>query len=421
MAHFYKLIITVWLAVFACETFSAAIPLTPGSGVAFSSAAGGWTTAAAFDSTVTPFGSSSLRSMLKGGVASTAVEIPAQWGLASKAPSIALQAVRLAPQALFYGAVATWLAQYGLEWVEGQWKKKQTFEGNLEWCGTHSDWCQGGWAISKESACNAYAAWYKSVSGTCTGGVKVNYRGTVANNGCVLESEYCPGAGSGWVYLRTASLMSRNPENTSAVATEADFEHVNSALLMPDDAANDLAKKGVALPLKNPVPEGQPYKDVAIGAPYIDPVTGKRYQDYARITPSADGQTAKVETFKQEIDSAGNPATNSTTGQPQAPEKPDPDMCEKNPEASGCKPLDEVPDSELKNKDVGLSLVPVPGFGPSSGSCPSPQALFSAGGQAVTWDWQSFCSFSLGIRPVVLAFAWLAAIMIVVGVARRGS
>lgn len=94
-------------------------------------------------------------------------------------------------------------------------------------------------------------------------------------------------------------------------------------------------------------------------------------------------------------------------------------MCEKNPDAAGCKPLDDVEDQNVENRDISLSIIPLPGFGPGTASCPAPVSLGTKGGQAIQWEWTKFCDFSLGIRPLVLAFAWIAAAMIVVGVARK--
>lgn len=404
-------LIAVLLALVSSVSSAASVAIAPGVGVA--TVSGGFTTAANFVGT---FSAAAFNSSFTTQVAGKAVTMPASMRMAANAGQFAVTAVRASPAALAGTAVAAWLLPYGLEWVNGQWNKRQTFEGGLEWCGTHSEWCQGGWAISKESACNAYAAWYKAVSGTCSGGSKPNYRGTVSNNACVLESEYCPGSGTGWVYVRTASLMSRNPVNTSVAPSEADWAQP-AANPLPDSAASELAGKSVPLPLE--APKLDPV-DVPLGDPYVDPKTGKRYQDKARVTPDSQAKSADVQSYKQEVDANNQPVTDPATQAPVAPEEQT-DPCKLNPDAAGCKPLDEAEAPDLEKKENPFSLNPVSGFGADNASCPAPQTLFTKGGQTITWDWGKFCGFAQGIRPLIIGFAWLSALMIVVSVGRRNG
>lgn len=403
--------IALLLVLVSSASSAASVAISPGVGVA--TVAGGFTTASNF---VGSFSAAAFNSNFTTQVAGKAVTMPASMRMAANAGQFAVTAVRASPAALAGSAVAAWLLPYGLEWLNNQWNKRQTFEGGLEWCGTHSDWCQGGWASSKESACNAYAVWYKAVSGTCSGGSKPNYRGTVSDNTCVIESEFCPGSGTGWNYVRTSSLMSRNPVNSSVSPSEADWAQP-AANPLPDLAASELAAKGVALPLE--APKLDPV-DVPLGEPYVDPKTGKRYQDKARITPDSSAKQADVQVYKQEVDANNQPVINPTTGGAAPPEEQT-DPCKLNPDASGCKPLDEVEAPDLEKKENPFSLNPVSGFGADNAACPAPQTLFNKGGQTITWDWGKFCGFAQGIRPLIIGFAWLTALMIVVSVGRRNG
>lgn len=92
-------------------------------------------------------------------------------------------------------------------------------------------------------------------------------------------------------------------------------------------------------------------------------------------------------------------------------------FCKDNPESPICVGQDfgEVSDVDLTNKDVNVSIVPVlDGALGQAGSCPAPRAI-SLGGQTRYFDYATFCNFSNGIRPVILAFAWLLAAGILVG------
>lgn len=106
--------------------------------------------------------------------------------------------------------------------------------------------------------------------------------------------------------------------------------------------------------------------------------------------------------------------TAAPTGDP-PPQEPVPDVCEENPDASGCAPLGEhEPEGDLETEDRSLSWVPTMS---AAGSCPAPEP-FTVQGQSFNLDWGYVCDFATGIRPVVLAVAWLSAAIFVFGVGR---
>ena len=332
-----------------------------------------------------------------------AISHPATLALASNAASVAVSAIRSTPAMLIGGAVASWLLSEGIEYVNNEFMK----QGGLSWvyqdhygqrhatvaeakAASESKWrqqrpdysyCYFTWGGPYTSG-NTYWA---TLGGGCSGGVSVN--------------KVCP----------SGSTCS----DEATAATEIDWDKLRNKAF-PDGVASELSGK-TPLPLQPP--QFQPrYQDAPITDPYIDPADGKRKSDRARVTPRTNEPVADVAPYKTEVDAAGNPIMDAN-GNPTTVETPDP--CKTNPDAAGCKPLDEVPDEPLQTKTINLSVVPLPGFGPGNASCPAPQNLMAVGGQQITWSWSKFCDFSLGIRPLILGFAWIAAIMIVVGVARR--
>lgn len=64
----------------------------------------------------------------------------------------------------------------------------------------------------------------------------------------------------------------------------------------------------------------------------------------------------------------------------------------------------------VPDREIGVSVItPTTAFGPTpDSSCPSPTTIQTVAGP-VSWDWDGFCQFADGIRPVILALAWLSA------------
>lgn len=418
-----KTLLAALLLAFAGSSSAASVAMKPPVGITGNPAMStGWSTASNF---VGNFSAASFSGGFTTNVGGKAVTMPAAMRMAANAGQFAISAVRLSPAALIGSAVVAWLLSQGIEYIDGQWKKKDASDNGSPIAGKL--WYHTGYqtACTPENPCTwsdvksdfetkygknlpQYYIGGARITGTCTG--------SSTSAQCPFEYQWNDGkwynGGMATFYVQSASQPQYVP------ATEADFAPLATAPL-PDAVADELAPKGVALPMENPVFD-PPYVDEPLGEPYVDPVTGKRYQDNVRVTPQSDGKTADVQTHKQEVDEEGDPATDPTTGVEAPPEKQD-DFCKKNPEASSCKPFDEPPDLDLEKKENPFSLNPVSGFGADSASCPAPQNLFTVGGQAVAWDWGNFCKFAQGIRPLIIGFAWLTAIMIVVSVGRRNG
>lgn len=337
--------------------------------------------------------------------------------LAATAATVAVSAVRLSPGGLITSAVASYLLTKGIEYAEGQFKT--TVPGtsspapyNIQSCGVWDPKNVNPALVCDNGGMISLCAWSKPTPNSS----HIDYCGNGAN------FYFVPAGDSG--LLACPAGTTRNGSNCDSPAsqrptTEDDWTAARVGN-WPDAAMLDLVRNGVALPTDK-AQFTPPYKDVPVSDPYVDPVTGKRFQDKARITPSpSNPDQADVQVVKQEVDSDGQPVINSSTGGAQAPEKQE-DPCKLNPDASACKPLDEVPDMVIPTQDNPFSLNPVSGFGADNASCPASIHLFNKGGQSIDWSWTQFCTFSQGIRPFVIGFAWLAAIAMVVAVGRRNG
>jgi len=358
------------------------------------------------------------------------VEFAASSPIAATAAAAAVTAVKLNPAGLITSAVASYLLTKGIEYANGQLTKTETLQGTE----TATYYCYGPGGSTYchrtlQAGCTGFETQWPAGYGPFIArpdneawpgrfcefmGPSKPYAGYgQALN--IMQSCYTPEGGP-VVYPNNGACTA---QSVGRPLVDSDWDAARVGY-WPDAATRELIRNGVPLPTDktvfNPVSS-----DVPVGDPYVDPVTGKRYQDIARVTPSpSTPEVADVQMVKQQVDSTGAPVVDSGTGQPVPPEE-ETDWCKKNPDASGCKPLDEVDDVELQQDTITLSISPVSGFGPDTGTCPADRTLFIKGGSPIVWSWGQYCTFAEGIRPLIVGFAWLSALMIVVGVARRNS
>lgn len=136
---------------------------------------------------------------------------------------------------------------------------------------------------------------------------------------------------------------------------------------------------------------------------------------------SYQGDTVNVtQTSVETVTDPSNNVTTTTTttatptGDPPPPEEQS-KFCEEFPDASACQELGEhEPDGELGEEERALSWLPELS---AAGSCPGPITL-SIMGSTQSLEWSSVCDLASGVRPVVIALAWLSAAVFVFGVGR---
>lgn len=360
------------------------------------------------------FTGASFNSGFTSSVGGRPVTVPASWRMASNAGQFAAAAVRGNPAGLVGAAVVAWLLPYGIEWIEGQWQRSET-PAPVPFANGGSLFCHGAyrslnacWAMSigttpdKVNNCSAVIGGQVAV--TCTyipNGNTTTF--TYSNNvQCPVNTTYNNGFCVGTAQLRPA--------------TDADWNTINPANF-PDAAAGELAGKGVPLPLQNPQFDPDPL-DVPISDPYVDPSTGKRYQDKARITPQPSSpEVADLRLFKQEVDPNGNPVVDPATNEAKSPEKTDSDPCKENPDRVGCMEAGEADDIDVQQQNAGSSINPVSVGG--AATCPADKSVTYLGKQ-LTISMQPVCTMAGMVHPVVIAVAWLLAGYILIG-AMRGE
>ncbi|MNL25770.1 Neisseria meningitidis TspB protein [compost metagenome] len=108
---------------------------------------------------------------------------------------------------------------------------------------------------------------------------------------------------------------------------------------------------------------------------------------------------------------------------PQSPDGKKPeqfDLCAEHPDILACAKvkLDPIEPKEVKHDTKNLAITPDGGWGPSSSSCPADRSTAVSFG-TVVFSYQPFCQFANGIRPVVIAVAWLLAAGAFFGMARK--
>ena len=373
-----KTIFGFFLVFVASSSFAAAVPLFPGTGIAATSS--GFTTAANFTG---QFSAAAFNSNFTTNVGGKAVTMPAAMRLAANAGQFAVSAVRLNPAALVGTAVASWLLGYGLEWINGQWQKSES-------ASVPSDALCGMTAL--QCATSGGSPSYATLSPRWIG---------ISGGSCIAGLPDYP-------HITIPCGMTGQPQKRPA--TETDWAAIPQNAPLPDPVAGELASKGVPLPLE--VPHIGP-QDIPLGDPYVDPVTGKRYQDKARVTPRADSKTADVQTYKQEVDEAGNPKKQED-GQTEKPPEEQTDFCKKNPDAISCMPEGQTDDQELQTKNIGSGITPVSVGG--QGQCMADKTLSMATmGKSITFTYKPICDLASMVRPLILALAWLLAGWIMVG------
>lgn len=147
----------------------------------------------------------------------------------------------------------------------------------------------------------------------------------------------------------------------------------------------DVQPKTITSTSPNPLPETAP-----VPLPKLDPITGLPIPKLDPVT--------------------GEPIVDPVTNE--APKEDTPGLCDLYPDIAACSKLDTPDAPDLQKIDKSASITPDSGWGGGSGSCPAPRKLSHSN---VEFSFQPVCNFMSGVRPVVIAVAWLAAAFILLG------
>lgn len=165
-------------------------------------------------------------------------------------------------------------------------------------------------------------------------------------------------------------------------------------------------------------------QNVPLSSTYKDPTTGASYRDFAYVTPNAnDPQSANLQVVKTQVDPAtGNPVTDPTTGNTTGTAKPD-DPCAANPDRVGCMDKGNIPDApDLLKSEKTITITPDSGWGADTMACPADlTTALRQGGQMVAFSFKPVCDGADMFRPIVIGLAWFGAVLIALGVGRKGD
>jgi len=112
----------------------------------------------------------------------------------------------------------------------------------------------------------------------------------------------------------------------------------------------------------------------------------------------------------------GQTTTTTTTEQTK---EDNPDFCVLHPESIVCAKMDTPDAADITKNDKTVSITPDGGWGPDSGSCPAPKTTALSRGGQMTVDYAMVCEEAISFRPVVIGFAWIAAVLIAIGITKR--
>jgi len=140
--------------------------------------------------------------------------------------------------------------------------------------------------------------------------------------------------------------------------------------------------------------------------------TAAQMQAAASAVIAAGGSASDVAAAQSVV--AGVAAVGGVTGGGSGGSDSQSIFCDLNPASPLCTKQDfgEVGEVTLTEKTINVSITPV-AVGPS-GTCPAPSPMVIHGTTGY-FQWTTYCNFANGIRPILLAFAWLSAAGLLVG------
>ena len=429
MDHFAKLVAATLLGA-ACFTVHAGYAqLAPPSGWSAGGGAGGSFNVPAAAANGASYSGGNVLSNPSLGVGGRAVTVPAASRMAANAGRIAAAAAYAFPAARAALAVAGWIAAAGFLYNAGTglWEKMPAGSDPIPPGHEIFYSVMGALGTNPNSACAAYAAKF---GGTVT----------LANeNSCVIkwadnqEKGYsvqkagkgaCPGS---WYFVDGVCVQTPN----AVPVSQPEFVDGVSANPIPDGVPEHIpVPLPVDLPSVQPtfIPTGNPVKNPDYNPNAAPSPTNQPWnQPGIRVTPSPTvenpWQVDAVPVNRPVPTGVPNPnpvPEGEGTGNGDKPKEDEPqDLCEKHPEILACQKLDDPGDKDLERVERPISITPDSGWGAEDASCPAPRIIHAQGRQ-IPIPFDLFCTYMRGLRPIIIAMAWLSAAFILLG-ARESS
>lgn len=352
------------------------------------------------------------------------------------------------------------LAYEGLVWVSDHWETEETVPDasglGIEWYGyvSPNGSTKYGAGSTPLEACNAYVsgpsgygAGYYCVrtggddkpndlssycqSSWCADGTftfKNPSGGTVGSNQSVYYKLSPCNAGATrdpdtGVCMLTGQRAATDPEVEAAISTALQAEPSKAGQVLDESLAVPAALSAlqpdpqvVTGPATVPGPSTQ---RVVVG-PEGTTTHNSDVQYNLSYTGDVVTVTSTVTTVTVHPDSSTTTETSDTAappGDPASEEDAPKDECEEHPDRVGCADLGDPEDFDLPEQDRSMSWAPA--FS-ASGSCPSDKP-FTVGGRSFSMSWVPVCDLATGVRPVIIAVAWLSAAVFVFGASRKAT
>lgn len=369
-------------------------------------------------------------------VAGQLITVPVSMRVAANAAAVAAEWSFGNPY-LFVGALVVpiaynWYQNQGLEVRDGVWLKKYSTEyctngtcyefsyDQLSW-GSITSACAQGVAVRNAGGTQTYTTVLVStdisgaVQGSCiTDRVQVS-DGTKIRGGFPVARRILPSSkGEIWTpiskpdFIKTVEptpIPDGMPKELPDVQWPVEAPVINpDPLIAPQPApAPAPLQRPLFIPTGNPVPTADPN---VFNQPGVRATPSPTPENPWRVdlVPEDISQNSPAPKSNQEL----NPATPIPPGKPKPSETPG--LCDLYPDILACQKLDTPDTPELETKQKTISITPDSGFGTAGGYCPVPRR-FSKG----EFSFQIYCDFASGIKPVVLAVAWLVAAGILIG------
>lgn len=340
-------------------------------------------------------------------VAGKAINVPASMRFAANAPNYVVGAMRSKVPWAVVGAFAVWAATEGIIWSsqDEKWMVPAAYDPvacpscgvmSLQVCPGASTFDAMQPTVYCRNGAPSTGMWLWGLVDTAQKNYLVGKGWQWTNNMGGKHRVMSP------VFYGSSSLGNRE-------ATDTDWAPLQAS--SPDAVLNE-AVKHIALPVNQPQLQTvvHPLSD-----PYIDPVTGLPYRDMVRVTPSPTTESpfrVRIDPYREPMSSV-DPDAEPVTPTEQSPVESIPDenpgLCEQFPDASACAKLGSGSDlGSVEVQAVDVTAIQPVSIGSTGGTCPADRVMQTQFG-AIAFEWATLCAFAEGVRPVILAMAWLVA------------
>lgn len=198
----------------------------------------------------------------------------------------------------------------------------------------------------------------------------------------IIAMDAAAAAVAGGVDIEAAIVASGSPVHTSALRLASAFTQLSTSIDALGNSTALLQRTVIDIPA-----------GVAPQTPVMD----------LQSVPVVNGAPQKVDNTSLAPSIAANIASAAGTALDKVTQS---DLCVQHPDALACSndaALGDVPLAPLTVQNLAISLTPV--AVPSMAACPAPITV----GLGKVFDFFGICSFLVMLKPLLLAFAWLAA------------